>query len=167
MVQRYNILGRYTNQCLCLCSHAWPVEVSHGKIRVRLLQLNFPDSQTELSFSAFLDVFMPPLNILRSSQSCGLAQGLPLQVTVQNYEKFVILQRKLPENLEGILKSADKKFPKSRGGLFLVLGLFSPGCASCRALLAFCTPLYGTKSPYPMKAEGRCLHIPRRCLFYV
>ena len=35
MVQRYNILGRYTNQCLCLCSHAWPVEVSHGKIRVR------------------------------------------------------------------------------------------------------------------------------------
>ena len=36
MVQRYNILGRYTNQCLCLCSHAWPVEVSHGKIRVRL-----------------------------------------------------------------------------------------------------------------------------------
>ena len=35
MVQSYNILGRYTNQCLCLCSHAWPVEVSHGKIRVR------------------------------------------------------------------------------------------------------------------------------------
>ena len=35
MVQRYNILGRYTNQYLCLCSHAWPVEVSHGKIRVR------------------------------------------------------------------------------------------------------------------------------------
>ena len=36
MVQRYNILGRYTNQYLCLCSHAWSVEVSHGKIRVRL-----------------------------------------------------------------------------------------------------------------------------------
>ena len=35
MVQRYNILGRYTNQCLCLCSHAWSVEVSYGKIRVR------------------------------------------------------------------------------------------------------------------------------------
>ena len=35
MVQRYNILGRYTNQYLCLCSHAWSVEVSHGKIRVR------------------------------------------------------------------------------------------------------------------------------------
>ena len=35
MVQRYNILGRYTNQYLCLCSRAWSVEVSHGKIRVR------------------------------------------------------------------------------------------------------------------------------------
>ena len=35
MVQRYNILGRYTNQYPCLCSHAWSVEVSHGKIRVR------------------------------------------------------------------------------------------------------------------------------------
>ena len=35
MVQRYNILGKDTNQYLCLCSHAWPVEVSHGKIRVR------------------------------------------------------------------------------------------------------------------------------------
>ena len=35
MVQRYNILGRYTNQYLCLCSHAWSVEVSHGKIWVR------------------------------------------------------------------------------------------------------------------------------------
>jgi hypothetical protein len=34
------------------------------------------------------------------SQSCGLAQNLPLQVTVQNYEKFVNWQRKLPENLE-------------------------------------------------------------------
>ena len=29
-------MGRYTNQYLCLCSHAWSVEVSHGKIRVRL-----------------------------------------------------------------------------------------------------------------------------------
>ena len=36
MVQRYNILGRYTNQHPCLCSHAWSVEVSHGKIQVRL-----------------------------------------------------------------------------------------------------------------------------------
>ncbi len=35
MVQRYNILGRHTNQYSCLCSHAWSVEVSHGKIRVR------------------------------------------------------------------------------------------------------------------------------------
>ena len=35
MVQRYNILGRYTNQYLCICSRAWSVEVSHGKIRVR------------------------------------------------------------------------------------------------------------------------------------
>ncbi len=35
MVQRYNILGRHTDQYSCLCSHAWSVEVSHGKIRVR------------------------------------------------------------------------------------------------------------------------------------
>jgi hypothetical protein len=37
--------------------------------------VNFADSQTELSFSAFFNVFMPPLNSLRSSQSCGLATG--------------------------------------------------------------------------------------------
>ena len=35
MVQRYNILGRHTNQYPCLCSHAWSVEVCHGKIRMR------------------------------------------------------------------------------------------------------------------------------------
>ncbi len=35
MVQRYNILGRHTNQYSCLCSHAWSVEVCHGKIRMR------------------------------------------------------------------------------------------------------------------------------------
>ncbi len=40
MVQRYNILGRYTNQYLCLCSHAWSVEVSHGKIRVRHIRIS-------------------------------------------------------------------------------------------------------------------------------
>lgn len=34
--------------------------------------VNFADSQTELSFSAFLDVLMPPLNILRSSQSVDM-----------------------------------------------------------------------------------------------
>ena len=35
MVQRYNILARHTNQYPYLCSHAWSVEVSHGKIWVR------------------------------------------------------------------------------------------------------------------------------------
>ena len=49
MVQRYNILGRYTNQYLCLCSRAWSVEVSHGKIRVRRLFYSCP----KLLFSCF------------------------------------------------------------------------------------------------------------------
>ncbi len=39
MVQRYNILGRHTNQYSCLCSHAWSVEVCHGKIRMRPLSI--------------------------------------------------------------------------------------------------------------------------------
>ena len=30
---------------------------------------------------------MPPLYTLRSSQPCGLAQGLPLRVTVQRYKR--------------------------------------------------------------------------------
>ena len=48
MVQRYNILGRYTNQYLCLCSRAWSVEVSHGKIRVRP-EFRYINCQNELT----------------------------------------------------------------------------------------------------------------------
>ena len=65
MVQRYNFFGRHTNQHPCLRSHAWSVEVSHGKIRVRrlgnytfcgcsgLTSVTIPSSVTSIGGSAF------------------------------------------------------------------------------------------------------------------
>jgi len=52
-----------------------------------------------------------------SSQSCGLARGLPLQVTVQRYGKFVNLQRKVEENLVVMGKMLIFTSPNTKKGL--------------------------------------------------
>ena len=63
MVQRYNILGRYTNQYLCLCSRAWSVEVSHGKIRVRRQMVKVEKMGFDRSYNKhvwkILSVYLP------------------------------------------------------------------------------------------------------------
>ena len=83
MVQRYNILGRYTNQYLCLCSRAWSVEVSHGKIRVRPKSSLFSFSFSILFYITYKrekysigdrkdDKFLPSLNLTTQNGYCHI-----------------------------------------------------------------------------------------------